>query len=283
MNLSSGVYLYALDVQTGAVLLAKNIAADLTSKGEVKNTVLTDILVGDEERLHMRGYIVDTKTFDRTDEHDWVRIGDMKKDATTVPFLKSYYGFLDSSWYTDSYLVYGERPNAGHLLALDTAQTMLYGHQGYTKYTDQGSNFQVTAKVNQKGYRIFARSADISQMRKNVSLKNIQSKGTKPGAGETWSTNVPLRGLAMVAGKERLYMAGVPDKFGTDEDPWRYLEGRGGGVLAVFEKESGQQLFKLDLAAAPVWDGMAAAYGELFISCNDGTIQCFGKSGLQSE
>ena len=59
MNLSSGVYLYALDVKTGAVLLAKNIAADLNSKGEVKNTVLTDILVGDEKRLHMRGLCVE--------------------------------------------------------------------------------------------------------------------------------------------------------------------------------------------------------------------------------
>ena len=51
----------------------------------------------------------------------------------------------------------------------------------------------------------------------------------------------------MVAGKEKLYMAGVPDKYGKDEDPWKYLEGRGGGVLAVFSKESGKQLFELEV------------------------------------
>jgi hypothetical protein len=271
MNLSSGVYLYALDVKTGAVLRATNLEADLKSHGEVKNAVLTDILVGDEKRLHMRGYVVNTDTLERAQEHHWE---DMKKDPITVPYIKSYGGFLDSSWYTDRYLIYGKRPNVGHLLVVDTAQAVLYGHQGYKDYSDRGANMQAVAKVNQKGCRVFSRSTDLAKILTNQ--KSSRSYGFASREGDRWSTTVPFRGLAMVAGEEKLYMACVPDKYGKDEDPWKYLEGRGGGVLAVFSKESGKQLSELPLESAPVFDGMSAAYGSLFVSCADGTVQCYG-------
>ena len=49
------------------------------------------------------------------------------------------------------------------------------------------------------------------------------------------------------------------------------------GHLLVLDTMQHKPLFDLNLESAPVWDGMAAAYGKLFISCNDGTIQCYGK------
>jgi hypothetical protein len=171
-------------------------------------------------------------------------------------------------------LIYGKRPNVGHLLVVDTAQAVLYGHQGYKDYSDRGANMQAVAKVNQKGCRVFSRSTDLAKILTNQ--KSSRSYGFASREGDRWSTTVPFRGLAMVAGEEKLYMACVPDKYGKDEDPWKYLEGRGGGVLAVFSKESGKQLSELPLESAPVFDGMSAAYGSLFISCADGTVQCYG-------
>ena len=248
--------MYALDVKTGAVLAAKNLGADLTSWGEIKNTVLSDILVGDDKHLHVRGLLLDTQTFERAKEHDWSQ--KMRSDPTTVPYVKAYAGFLDSSWYNDSYLIYRQRSNVGHLLALDKAQQTLYGLQGYKVYKG-GSNVQDVKKVGADGYRIFSRPAEEAL------------------ADDAWSTSLQFRGLAMVTGKEMLYVAGVPDKFGSEDDPWKYLEGRGGGVLAVLSKATGKAISELPLESAPVFDGMAAAHGELFISCNDGTIQCYGK------
>jgi hypothetical protein len=255
MNLSSGVYMYALDVKTGTVLVAKNIAADLTSEGELKDSVLTDILVGDEQRLHMRGFLLNTQTFETAGKCSWS--SKKKTFPTPPPYIEAYCGFLDSSWYNDSYLIYRQRSNVGHLLALDKAQQTLYGLQGYKVYKG-GSNVQDVKKVGADGYRIFSRPAEEAL------------------ADDTWSASLQFRGLAMVTGKDTLYVVGAPDKFGPEDDPWKHLDGRGGAVLAVFAKENGEQLFDLNLEAGPVFDGMAAAYGELFISCNDGTIQCYG-------
>ena len=49
-------------------------------------------------------------------------------------------------------------------------------------------------------------------------MKSSSCEGAKPGAGEVWSTTVPFRELAIVARKQKLYMAGVPDKYGKDLD-----------------------------------------------------------------
>jgi hypothetical protein len=39
----------------------------------------------------------------------------------------------------------------------------------------------------------------------------------------------------------------------------------------------GKSLFRLDLPAEPVWDGMAAANRRLYLATNDGKILCLGK------
>jgi outer membrane protein assembly factor BamB len=50
----------------------------------------------------------------------------------------------------------------------------------------------------------------------------------------------------------------------------------GGGVLTAFSTDKGKKLSSLDLAGACAWDGMAAAYGRLYVSMRDGRIICLG-------
>jgi hypothetical protein len=93
-----------------------------------------------------------------------------------------------------------------------------------------------------------------------------------------WHTRVPLRVSAMLlAGSpaERLFVAGVPDEVAPD-DPLAFIEGRRGAKLLVLDAGSGEQSAKIDLRAPPVWDGMAAAYGRLFLATTDGTLLCLG-------
>jgi hypothetical protein len=52
------------------------------------------------------------------------------------------------------------------------------------------------------------------------------------------------------------------------------FEGRKGAVLCAVDKASGTQLAKAQLPSSPVFDGMAAANGRLYISLKDGRVMC---------
>jgi hypothetical protein len=209
--------------------------------------------------------------------------------ASKTP-IKSYAGFLDNTWFNASYLMHIDRPHAGHLLTVDTAADCVYAHQGYRKYNDGGSCGEDVLRVAQTGYGLF--SASIEALRTNaygrengrylpgskkVSIISAEKIGEiKPHPGG-WSTRIPIRGFAMVGDKDALFLAGVEDKLAGENDPWKYLDGRAGGHLLVFSKKTGKQLSTIELESAARFDGMSAAYGNLFISCNDGTILCLGK------
>jgi hypothetical protein len=91
-----------------------------------------------------------------------------------------------------------------------------------------------------------------------------------------WHTRVPLRVSAMLlAGSpaEHLFVAGVPDRIAPD-DPPAFIEGRRGAKLVVLDAASGEQIAGHDLASPPVWDGLAAAYGRLYVSTASGKLLC---------
>ena len=51
--------------------------------------------------------------------------------------------------------------------------------------------------------------------------------------------------------------------------------GRQGASLHAVGASDGRHLAEYDLKACPVFDGMIAAWGCIFISLKDGTIVCF--------
>ena len=67
--------------------------------------------------------------------------------------------------------------------------------------------------------------------------------------------------------------SGSPDVV-DPKDPHGAWEGRKGGILAAFAAGDGKMLAEYKLPAPPVWDGMAAANGRLFISTSGGDIIC---------
>lgn len=50
-----------------------------------------------------------------------------------------------------------------------------------------------------------------------------------------------------------------------------------GGLLWLASARDGRKLAELKLQAPPVWDGMAAAGGRLYVSCTDGRLLCLGR------
>jgi hypothetical protein len=96
----------------------------------------------------------------------------------------------------------------------------------------------------------------------------------------------------MVLAGETLFVAGPPDVLDeyeafnrpgdapvrakvTEQDA--AYRGQRGAFLMGVSAVGGKSLFRLDLPAPPVWDGMAAADGRLYLATNDGKMSCFDK------
>ena len=75
-----------------------------------------------------------------------------------------------------------------------------------------------------------------------------------------------------------VFVAGAPLVFDLDDLAATY-EGRRGGILWAASVEDGSRLAQYELKSLPAWDGMAAAYGRLFIVNQDGSIECWGTDG----
>ncbi|MHC4914522.1 MAG: outer membrane protein assembly factor BamB family protein, partial [Planctomycetota bacterium] len=107
---------------------------------------------------------------------------------------------------------------------------------------------------------------------------------------EAWSASVPLLLRAAVLAGDKLFAAGSPDpdlaELKEIKDVRRKLkvgaelfEKSGlpeGGELWVLSAADGKKLSSLKLPAGPVFDGMAAAGGRLYLSTQDGYLRCFG-------
>ena len=96
----------------------------------------------------------------------------------------------------------------------------------------------------------------------------------------------------MVLAGGTLFVAGPPDvldeeaavKRRWDDDVQQQLaeqdaalEGRRGASLWSLSAADGKRLAELKLESMPVWDGMAAAGGRLYLSTADGKVLCLAK------
>jgi hypothetical protein len=86
----------------------------------------------------------------------------------------------------------------------------------------------------------------------------------------------------MVLSGDTLFASGTPDIVDSD-DPWAAIEGRAGGVLWAVATADGQRSAEYPLKSPPVFDGMAAAGGRLFISTLGGNVICFVSRQIAAE
>jgi outer membrane protein assembly factor BamB len=95
------------------------------------------------------------------------------------------------------------------------------------------------------------------------------------GWSSKWKTNIRLTGKAMALAADVVFVAGAPLVFNLSDVAATY-EGRLGGVLWAVSAVDGSKLADYTLDVLPAWDGIAAAYGRLFIVNQDGSIECWG-------
>ena len=188
-------------------------------------------------------------------------------------------GFLDASWFNRTYWMYAAiwpgyyiahlSAKAGQLLAVDATTT--YGVQAYPSRTIHSPTF----KPATKGYLLFA------DANTNEPVLDDRARGRDKGMGFTrsapprWFHWLPLRIRAMVAAGPTLFVAGPPDAM-DPKAPYAAIEGRQGAALCAFATKDGEKLGELKLDSDPVFDGLIAAGGRLFIATRDGHVACLG-------
>ncbi len=196
--------------------------------------------------------------------------------------LLANFTFLDDSWFNRSFWMYAETwpgfyiaqrgAKTGQILSVGPQRT--YAFQAYPSRDLQSPLFV----PGRDGYLLYADRNETEPVLRDG------TRGTPKGWGFTrkvppeWYAWVPVRVRAMVLAGERLFVAGPPDVV-PEDDPMAALEGRAGGVLRAVAATDGETLGEQKLDAPPVFDGLIAADGRLYMVTTDGRVRCFAAKG----
>jgi len=278
--LDGGLTLYRLDAVTGRML----------SAAPVDGGALPDVLSSDGESVFMRH-----RRFDM----------DGKAVKASAAHLYSSAGFLDGNWWHRTYWqvgtnmlstwggwpVVGNRVPSGRMLVLDKSN--VYGFGRLNQYHRNGSH----VGMGRTKYQLFACDRVKKPAKPAKSAKPARRRRAPSKITVQWSRDVGVMVRAMVltgtAADKRLFIAGPPNIMGAEEPkgmhPYTLLspktleeqeasfEGRRGGAIWAVSPVDGKTLGKIALPFPPVWDGLAAAGGRLYIATMDGKVSCYGK------
>jgi outer membrane protein assembly factor BamB len=296
--LDGGIRLCRLDAKTGR-MLSKTLIDDrdpetgYQRKGVVRGTnipgLLPDVVSCDGESVYIRH----------------VRFSlEGERLASDVPHLFSAAGFLDGTWWHRTYWLigtamttsYGGWPRAGsqvpagRLLVLDDSTVYGFGRNQYIPHgahvgIDGATIFHYRpdrdAERRFTYYRAFAipRESDAAPPGL-ANAKQRRTAGTPPKK-YLWTRTLPVLARALVLAQDTLFMAGPPDVFAVDGPAVAFGNDRE-SLLYVASAEDGKELARYPLDSSPVFDGMAAAYGRLYISTEEGRVICFSEKTIAS-
>ncbi len=290
-----GMRLVRLDPATGRLLSETRLDLRDPETGRMRQQtvrgfdmpgLLPDVLSSDGESIFMRH-----ARFNREGEPIDQR----------VPHLFSPAGFLDDSWWHRTYWMFGTKmhsgwggwPRAGsevpsgRLLVHDGETIFGFGR---TLYARHGSHVGLPQTfldeiwpLNERRhthYRLFAESLDVSRDVENGAESRREAR---PDAPETngWKREFPLMVRAMVLAGDHLFLAGPPDVFASD-DPLAAWEGRLGATLLAVRAGDGADRTEYRLPAPPVFDGLVAAGGNLYLATADGRVSRWTEDATQA-
>jgi outer membrane protein assembly factor BamB len=215
-------------------------------------------------------------------------------------------GFLDDSWFHRTYWVYGKNAGegwaewfvaarlvpAGRILTFD--DKCVYGYGRDPQYLCNSSVLE---------YRLFAadkkfdpeRAAHVKNVKIPQDTVNWKNRIKRPktdlcAVHHIWMSEKPkVIAKAMVLADQTLFVAGPPDVV-DEQKIWgrtleskvqsqlqaqsEALEGKQGSLLWAISAADGTKLAEYKLESVPVFDGMSAANGRLYLSMKNGSILC---------
>ena len=273
--LDGGLYLYGLDVKTGGILYqgrldgppgASRDAHDAHNMDGSLNDIFT--CVDDTLSLLQNCFALNLKQLDKpiVTQFGGRQPGPLRLMPTG--------GFLDDSGFDRLYWIRGRSwpgvyfahaaPQQGEIMVFDGTTT--YSAKTF-RHVFSRSPYYAPGK---DGSLIMADDvANAPVVPESNDFVHWQRKGPPK-----WEAQLPLRTRAMVLAGEHLLLAGWPDKV-PESDPYGAFEGRLGGELRVISTQDGSEKTYHALKVPPVFDGLIAADGKLFMSLTDGTVCCW--------
>jgi outer membrane protein assembly factor BamB len=125
-------------------------------------------------------------------------------------------------------------------------------------------------------------------------LRQGMPKADQSALDYKWQVDKPdIQARAIVVADETLFIAGPPDvvdeedAFFTMDDESilaklaeqsELLKGKDGGRLWAISTQNGKRLAEYKLDSLPVWDGMIAANGKLYLTTMNGDVMCFAEN-----
>jgi outer membrane protein assembly factor BamB len=301
--LDGGITVYGLDAKTGRVLYQHvlegpwpDIAQD-TGEPFAMEGALPDLLVGDGQDLYMQRIKFD-RELNRLETRQESSLGEL--DMGTAHLVATG-GFLDDTGFDRLYWMHSHRwpgfyfsqyaPKSGQLVVFD--ERTVYA----VKYFYRRIQWSPAFYPGDQGYLLFAddigcepQLEDASNAAKTIAWLPKEAatdafrrggRGVEKGTGYVrqqpakWQTMIPLRIRAMVLAGDCLFAAGIPDVV-DPADPLAAFEGRKGALLQVLSAADGSLLKSYPLSSLPVFDGLSAAHGRLYLATADGKLICFG-------
>jgi len=162
----------------------------------------------------------------------------------------------------------GQEAPAGRILACDASTVYGFARNQYANGKHPG--------LGDTHYRLFA--ADKTPRKIDPSSKKFAAgRRLKFMVRYHWTKKVPMLVRAMVLAEKTLLIAGPPEASDLNETS-AAIEGKRGGLLWAVSAADGKRLSQYKLDVPPVFDGMAAAAGRLYLSAKDGSVRCFAGS-----
>jgi outer membrane protein assembly factor BamB len=257
--LDGGIYVYAVEPETGEVLRQKRVYSVDPETGDMVDCrlpydmppdalgALPDILVGDGTSIYMRHLKLNPTDLSYESSADNAAPIPRRAYPAVGTHLMSVAGLLDQSWFSQTYWTVDGKSHS-KLLVFDTETAY-----GVKPFAASARHSRAIFRPGSKGYTLFANKRPEHQAR--------------------WSIQVPVRIRAMVLAGSTLFVAGTADVVDPD-DPWSAIDGRRGGVLWAVSTAGGKKLAEYPLESPPVFDGIAAAGGRLYISNTNGDVVC---------
>jgi outer membrane protein assembly factor BamB len=278
-------------------------------KGLNMPVALNDILSFDGKYVYMR-----SQRFDENGDREEIEMPnlDVSQQRGEDAHLFSPTGFLDNVLWHRSYWVFGRVwksgaggyyragrvAPAGRPMVFNDSTVFSYGRlpQYYRWTTPLQYQLYATAKQPDVIHKSPESSA-VKSRKKSAAKPPTGNKRRRSGLGSTpgqriaydWTRECPIIARGMVLADKTLFLVGPPDVIDENETLSTFvlpetqdrlarqtaaIEGAEGSILWAVSTTDGDKLAELKLDMVPVFDGLAAAYGKLFMTTKDGRVLC---------
>ncbi|MFV1994327.1 MAG: PQQ-binding-like beta-propeller repeat protein, partial [Verrucomicrobiales bacterium] len=285
--LDGGIRIVKIDADSGNILMSQNVY-DLDEDGEQPPLegsfdmagALPDILSGDGGSVFMRH----------------LRFGrELLDPQEPAPHLFSPTGYLDANWWHRTHWVYGADTKAGYggwwkegnklpagrLMVFDDDSVYCFGRSFYAGMNaaqfSRGEKYILYAAEKREGPE--PDWDEINKERRRVGDLSLDWKKYRTTPIK-WSGQIPFNVRAMALADQTLFTSGPYGDALRSMDSFR---GKRGVRLAATNIATGEMVASWAIEPLPVFDGLAAAGGSLFLAGSDGSVRAFCAKGVDLE